>query len=200
MMEDLLKETNRYAALLIANDPNTLKKWNPVTLQELWTFLGLQLLMIQKPKLKDYRSTDELITTLGFQKHMARDRYERICGHYTFATTKIRTGVTGYGSLASFFLGSQLASKIASASVKTCASTSLLQFKRRLSFRHYMPLKRAKFGIKYYVLVDFSTGFVADLKVYLGKGTGLDIRLSKELGLGGGTVASLLEDHFGKGP
>jgi hypothetical protein len=46
---------------------------------------------------------------------------------------------------------------------------SLTLWKGRLSFKQYMPLKAAKFGIKTYELCEANSGYLWSLVVYTGK-------------------------------
>lgn len=46
---------------------------------------------------------------------------------------------------------------------------SLMPFKGRLSFKQYVPSKRARFGVKFYILVDCATKAVLALLPYQGK-------------------------------
>jgi len=71
----------------------------------------------------------------------------------------------------------------------------LMPFKGRLSFKQYVPTKRARFGIKFFVLVDCDTKAVIRMIPYQGKGTALDPQL-KRFGIGGSVVISLLQDRF----
>jgi len=50
-----------------------------------------------------------------------------------------------------------------------CIDESLLTYHGRLSFRQYVPLKRARYGIKYFSLVDTEPKFLVVAKIYLGK-------------------------------
>lgn len=55
---------------------------------------------------------------------------------------------------------------------------SLLLYKGRLGWVQYIPLKRARFGIKTYLLCESKTGYVYSFIIYTGKGTALGIRRS----------------------
>ena len=46
---------------------------------------------------------------------------------------------------------------------------SLIPFKGRLSFRQFIPSKRARFGVKCWVKADSSNGFVSQFVVYTGR-------------------------------
>ena len=48
---------------------------------------------------------------------------------------------------------------------------SLLLYKGRLGWVQYIPLKRARFGIKFYMLCETKTGYLYSFIIYTGKGT-----------------------------
>ncbi|XP_043473692.1 piggyBac transposable element-derived protein 4-like [Leptopilina heterotoma] len=77
-----------------------------------------------------------------------------------------------------------------------CIDESLLLWKGRLKFKQYLPLKRNRFGIKLFELVDCQTGFILNFIVYTGENTDY-----KKFGLGitGDIVAHFLKPYFGKG-
>lgn len=51
---------------------------------------------------------------------------------------------------------------------------SVLLWKGRLRYKVYMPLKSAKFGIKYYEMCESTTGYVYNFFIYVGKSTVFD--------------------------
>lgn len=48
---------------------------------------------------------------------------------------------------------------------------SLMLYKGRLSWRQYLPLKRARFGVKYFCLCESKSGYLFSSIIYTGKGT-----------------------------
>ncbi|GFT39160.1 piggyBac transposable element-derived protein 4 [Trichonephila clavipes] len=52
-----------------------------------------------------------------------------------------------------------------------CIDESLLLYKGRLSWTQYLPLKRARFGIKMFMLCESHSGYVWSIIIYVGKGT-----------------------------
>ena len=77
-----------------------------------------------------------------------------------------------------------------------CIDESLLLWKGRLRFKQYIPLKRNRFGIKLYMIVDCETGFVLGFAVY----TGADTDYQKfDLGVTDDIVAHFLQPYFYKG-
>ena len=73
---------------------------------------------------------------------------------------------------------------------------TLLKFKGRLNFRQYIPSKRARFGIKFFVISDCSSNFLINLIPYQGKNTVISPVLVKDFGYGGATVLSLMEPYL----
>jgi hypothetical protein len=49
---------------------------------------------------------------------------------------------------------------------------SLVKFCRRLSFVQFNPLKRARFGLKYYKMYESSSGYCLQFRLYRGKKVG----------------------------
>ncbi|XP_064868624.1 piggyBac transposable element-derived protein 4-like [Oncorhynchus nerka] len=78
-----------------------------------------------------------------------------------------------------------------------CIDESLMLWKGRLAFRQYIPSKRHRFGVKFFVMCDVKTGFVQDIIVYTGSTT--DIKHYDGLGVSGSVVMTMLAPHLGKG-
>nr|XP_039258846.1 piggyBac transposable element-derived protein 4-like [Styela clava] len=66
---------------------------------------------------------------------------------------------------------------------------TLIPFKGRISFRQFIKTKRARFGIKVWVLAESSTGYVSRLQFYTGK----DPTSNPEEGLSSRVVKYLME-------
>ncbi|XP_038823658.1 piggyBac transposable element-derived protein 4-like, partial [Salvelinus namaycush] len=78
-----------------------------------------------------------------------------------------------------------------------CIDESLMLWKGRLAFRQYIPSKRHRFGVKFFVMCDVKTGFVQDIIVYTGSTT--DIKHYEGLGVSGSVVMTMLAPHLDKG-
>ena len=77
-----------------------------------------------------------------------------------------------------------------------CIDESLMLWKGRLKFKQFLPLKRHRFGIKLFELVDCDTGFLLGFIIY----TGADTEFEKfDLGISGDIVAHFLKPYFYKG-
>ncbi|XP_020298636.1 piggyBac transposable element-derived protein 4-like [Pseudomyrmex gracilis] len=73
---------------------------------------------------------------------------------------------------------------------------SLILWKGKLYFKQFLPLKRHRFGIKLFNLVDCKTGFLIDFIVYTGSDTDYE---KFGLGITGDIVAHFLKNFFNKG-
>ena len=63
----------------------------------------------------------------------------------------------------------------------------MVLFKGRLLFKQYLPLKRARFGVKIFSTCESSTGYTLKFRVYAGKdGTTQDITRATPPVPGGG--------------
>lgn len=78
-----------------------------------------------------------------------------------------------------------------------CTDESLLLWRGRLAFRQYIPQKRNRFDMKFFILCGVETGYILDFILYTGKGT--DTEVDKELGYSGSDVKKLLALHLEKG-
>ncbi|XP_078044094.1 uncharacterized protein LOC144473774, partial [Augochlora pura] len=74
---------------------------------------------------------------------------------------------------------------------------SLLLWKGRLSFKQYICSKRARFGLKSFILAESETGYVYNLKLYSGRE--LDGRKSTLLGKSGAIVMDLSRNLLNEG-
>ncbi|XP_045548722.1 piggyBac transposable element-derived protein 4-like, partial [Salmo salar] len=74
---------------------------------------------------------------------------------------------------------------------------SCMLWKGRLAFRQYIPSKRHRFGVKFFVMSNVKTGFVQDIIVYTGSTT--DIQHYEGLGVSRSVVMAMLAPHLSKG-
>jgi len=90
LVGDICKETNSYANQLLANASKTLQNWVSTIHDEMYTFLGLVILMgiIVKKSLKEYWSTNPIIHTPIFSAMFTRERFLQIkrCLHFSSNT------------------------------------------------------------------------------------------------------------------
>ncbi|XP_066585873.1 piggyBac transposable element-derived protein 4-like [Prorops nasuta] len=198
LFEMIKSQTNLYQEQNPEPYRLNMKAWEPVTVNELRVFLALTINMghIRKSKLENYWSTDPLLSTLIFTTVMCRNRYLQILRYLHFANNdelgnhplkKVKPVID---DLRVKF------SRTISPGYNLCIDESLVFWKGRLMFKQYLPLKRNRFGIKVFELVECKSGFLIDLIVYTGSTT--DFK-NCGLGISGGIVAHFLEPYFHKG-
>ncbi len=140
---------------------------------EVKKFLGLTLAMalIRKATIDSYWSTEPLMQTAYFNSCMSRDRYRQILKFLRFSnpydvSSDKNSRISGMDKMCSEINKCFLPGKSLS------LDESLLLHKGRLSFRMFIQTKRARFGIKIYMLCD-SSGYMICSEVYYGASTHL---------------------------
>jgi hypothetical protein len=175
--EIFVRETNRYAKQWFESHPNVkarsrTKMWMEVDTIEMKRFIGLTLLvgLVKVPRLQLYWSRDHMFSLPLFKAIMDRDRYILLLKFWHFANNeenennrdrlyKIRALITQLNTkFEEVYIPSEYIS----------LDESLLIWKGRLLFKQYVPMKRARYGIKQSVVAE-DTGYVYRIKVYTGK-------------------------------
>lgn len=204
VMEIIRDETNRYHQQkmrdTVLGRTSVRRKWKDTTVEELYVFLALSLLMphVYKGDVNDYWSTDPLIRTDIFGKTMPRDRYLLLLRSLHFADNDTRDRSDRLSVIRPVL--SPLLTKFKSffkPFQNLVIDESLVLFKGRLAFKQYIRTKRARFGIKLFVLCCCETGYILDLMVYLGKKT--EIVTDSKLGVSGSVVKTMMTDYVGLG-
>lgn len=209
----LVVQTNLYAAQFKRDNPNLppnsrATAWIETTRNEMKKFLALALLMgiVRKPEVSDYWSTNPLLKGSIFNNVMPRNRFQSILQFLHFAGNsnydatdpnhdrlyKVRP-VIEY--LVSKFKSNYIPEQHIS------IDEELLLWKGRLVFKQYIPLKRARFGIKMFSLCE-TTGYLWNSYVYLGKepdAATADPQMVRRLGKSGAVIPRLMQDLLGKG-
>lgn len=203
LVGDIVDTTNSYYRHLSANNDisSSLKNWSDTTINEMFTFLALTLIMSRMKKLsiKEYWSTNDVLRTDIFNKHMSQGRYTVLLKMLYFSNKKSERSEDRLAKIRGLFDKlREIFQKSFSPFRNLCIDESLLLFKGRLFLKQYIPSKRNRFGIKSFVLCDCSTGFVLDLIVYTGSTSEVQA-FSEELGKTGNIVATLMQPYLGKG-
>ena len=183
LIETIVTETNRYAEqFLRGREPSVRshsKAWKPMTEGEIYVVLGLFMLMgiVQKPTLRSYFTTKRLISTPGFRDIITRDRLELICKYLHSANNENISTFVGPKKLFKiypviFHLNKKF-QELCLPNQDISIDESMTLWKGRLSFKQYLSLKAAKFGIKTYELCDSTMGYLWSFIVYTGKDTEL---------------------------
>lgn len=150
---------------------------------------------VKKHDLREYWSNDDIIKTPVFGRFMSRDRYRAIYKFMHFSPMvgpvpddrlfKIRSLMT---------MLQENITKCFRPYQKLVIDESLILFRGRLGFIQYIPLKRHRFGLKFFVLCDCQTGYVLDFIIYTG--TDVDIRQDDPHGFSGAVVKALIDRYF----
>ena len=156
-------------------DTSFIGQWVPVTINKMKKFLGLLLLtgIVQKPSLKMYWLTEQLLSTPVFSKIMERNNFLLILKFLHFNNNddpafdpndedrdRLRK-IRPFLDLSCEHLSYQPRKSLS-------VDESLVLFKGRLKFKQYIKSKRSSFGIKLYKLAT-SHGITLDLLMYSGK-------------------------------
>lgn len=204
MVQHIFDETNKFYYFLVHNKilqkHSKLNLWRDTDLNEMYSFIALNLLMVhlKKNNLKDYWSTNPMLETPFFGKVMSQDRFILIQRILHFSDNlnlcpgnrlvKIGTVVeTLRKKFKSIFIPHQ----------KLCIDESIVEWKGRLTFKQYIPSKRHRFGIKLFVLCDCKSGFILDFLVYTGDNQHIDF--NETLAQSGSVVSTLMSSYINKG-
>ena len=173
-------ETNRFAEQFLSGDDvsrgSLAKSWHPTDPHEMKQFLGLLFLtgIIRKPAINLYWSTDPLYSTPLFGAIMSRNRFQLLLKFLHFNDNAKMPGAHDPSPDKLFKvrpLLDHLGEKFGEVYTPSCnisIDESLLLWKGRLGFKQYIALKRARFGIKCFMLCEDS-GYTFKFKIYTGK-------------------------------
>ncbi|XP_052771220.1 piggyBac transposable element-derived protein 4-like [Mya arenaria] len=178
LIEKLTTETNVYAANKIrileagnALKPNSrLRKWSPVSVEEMKVFLAVVINMglVFKSEIESYWSTDPSTEIPFFGKTMTRDRFLIILSNFHVTNeldnrdplTRLRPLITH--AMARF-------SEVYTPEQNLSFDEGTCPWKGRLKIKVYNPAKPQKFGIKLFQLCEASSGYCLGFDVYAGK-------------------------------
>ena len=175
----LVQETNRYTASRIENGGlkpfSRLRKWTPVTEDEMKVFLALLMTigLVKKNDLEAYWTKEECIQTPFFSKNMSKDRLLAILSNIHLAdnSAAIPQGQPGFDKL---FKLRPFIKMCRENFMKYTPERELsfdegtCPFKGRMHFKVYNPQKPNKFGIKLFELCEAKSGYIVDFDIYQG--------------------------------
>ena len=178
--DQIVEETNRYAEQFMA--ANILKpfsrarQWRPTDRTEIKAFFAIHLLMglNKKSTLASYWTTDPLMKTPFFRAIFPRDRWLLILKFLHYNNNENQPPRADPNRDRLFKIRPlldhlNLTFKLVFTPGKNIAiDESLLLWKGRLVFKQYVPMKRARYGIKSFLLCD-SSGYTYSFRVYAGK-------------------------------
>ena len=168
------------------------------------TISGFVFLMgiIHKPAIHMYWSKDPLFCTPIFSAIMSRNRFQLLLKFLHFSDNSQMPEPNDPSPDKLFKLRpllDHLFEKFQEVYVPTCnisIDESLLLWKGRLSFKQYTPLKRARFGVKSFMLCEDSS-YTFSFKIYTGKEKVAPT--AQELSLSERVVVDLMQPLLHKG-
>lgn len=161
----LTEQMNLYAAQFFANNLelkpcSRLRKWKDTNEAKMKIFLGLLVLqgIIGKPTLECYFSRRRIIETPFFHEAMSENTFGLLCKFLHFADNLSFDPKTSHRKTYKIDpIINNLTEKFKTFYVcerDICVDESLLLWKGNLSWKQYIATKRARFGIKLFILCE----------------------------------------------
>ena len=210
LVDRFVRETNRMAQQWLATHQpsrySRTRRWEDVDAAEMRKFVAITLCMglIKVPKIQLYWATSsQIFQTPIFRVAMDRNRYLLILRFWHFENNQDHIGTDDrlYKVRRVIEHLNDRFQEVYIPSEHISLDESLLLWKGRLLFRQYIPLKRARYGVKQYVLAE-DTGYVVRLKVYMGR-NGPQMPVPQNIPPGmtktDQTVLGMLEGYLDKG-
>ncbi|XP_067123686.1 piggyBac transposable element-derived protein 4-like, partial [Centruroides vittatus] len=202
IMTSIVTETNRFSMQQARASTDT---WELVSMEEMFIFLTICIMegILHKPDEKMNWSRNELFITPSFGKLMTKKRFLSIKKYLHFSNTDTFDPETHPNPKLNKIwpIIEKLHFKFSSLYTpeeNITVDESLLLYKGRLSWKQYIPSKRARFGIKFYNLCESSSGYLWNFIIYTGKGTILNEKY-KDMPLTTQIVLTLIDPLLGKG-
>ena len=177
IIDSVLVETNRFAEQTGQDD----SLWSPVTEAELFVFFAMKMLggIVKMPEEEMNWSHDELLERPIFWQLMTMKQYSKIKQYLHFVDNETHNAQTHpnpklYKIYDVLITLCENLGKCYTLRQDVCIDESLMLFKGRLGWVQYIPLKRRRFGVKYFMLCESKTGYVYNMTTYVGKGTQFD--------------------------
>ncbi|XP_063312604.1 piggyBac transposable element-derived protein 4-like [Pelobates fuscus] len=212
ILGDIVTKTNLYAVQYLTLDDQSLiarqGSWYPTSVPELKKFGTLTMLMgiIKKKKknsIRMYWSKNSVCSTPIYSQTMNRSRYEAMLRFLHNSKCPPRDNpqydnLYKIRPLISHF--NRQFGSMYTPQKNICVDESLMNYKGRLGFKQYIPVKRSRYGIKLYKLCESASGYVYTFRVYEGKDSHLDPPGCPDIiGMSGEIVWDLINPLLNKG-
>ncbi|GBM01172.1 PiggyBac transposable element-derived protein 4 [Araneus ventricosus] len=162
------------------------KKWTDTDEKELRLFFSVLFLqgIVKKPKQEYYWSKRHILQTPIFQQVIQKVRFILLMKFLHFTNNeefdkdnhpwpKLNKIYDIMEHLRNKFRNLYIPDKNLS------IDESLMRFKGRLSWKMFIAKKRARFGLKFFVVCEVGTGYIADFLIYTGNGTVYNPKFAK---------------------
>jgi hypothetical protein len=203
-LDFIVEESNKYAQECIQRSNVITRRmlaWTPLSKEELLRFLALRIIMgiNPKPQLNHYWKRDPLFSMPIVSRIMKSNRYFEIHKYLHFSNNELQVPGDRLHKINHLWkMWTDAWQSIVIPCRELSIDESIMGFKGRLFCKQYCPMKRERFGVKTFSIVDDSTGMVLNSIIYSGKGHVFG-HSSKDYGYGGSIVMDLLQPYVGKG-
>ncbi|GIY71398.1 piggyBac transposable element-derived protein 4 [Caerostris darwini] len=208
LMSKILEETNKYAKQCIqssvARQFSESKFWVETTVEELHVFFALNILqgIVKKPGIDHYWSKRYSTNTPFFSKIMSHrrlcllQRYLHFSDNAAFDPQNHECPKLVKVWPVLKHLNEKFSETVTPE--RDVIDESLMLFKGQLGWKQFIPLKRARFGVKCFMLCESISGYVWSIIIYTGKDTILKPEYSK-LCFSSQIVLTMMEPLLHKG-
>jgi len=174
ILDFIVTETNAYADRFL-NGPNStvavreqFKTWTPVDAETIRKFVGLVMVMgiVKKPKISHNWELDPITATPFIKTVMQRRRFQHILKFVHFDSngpTFDGDGLFKLRLIKQMILGRF--TQFYTPGRELAIDEKMMLWRGRLLFRQYIPGKRHKYGIKFYMMCE-PTGYVCNFEMY----------------------------------
>ena len=193
LVQRIVDETNLYYSQNLVGERQYMSHWQNASATEMYTFLAITMLtgLMSKERIRDYWSTDPLLSTPILRQCFTRNRYQDILRFLHLANNedvgsndRLKKVKPTINNLKHKF------SNCVNPAQKLCIDESHMLWKGRLGFKQYILSKRTRFGIKSFSLADCKTELV--LNFIVRTGSNIDYQMTPELGLSGSVAMELM--------
>ena len=175
----ILDKTNSKLTTFINNNPGFIHEpyFNPISLQELHTFLGLMILFgvfrFNKEAITNLYSEDPNISRPIIKASMPRDRLKVILSFLRFddaSTRLVRSQTDKLAPIRDIFdrIKDTLINSYSPGKWLTI-DEHMAGFRGKCPIKLYIPSKPDKYGIKMFIVADAKTYYPCNIEVYIGK-------------------------------
>ncbi|XP_049948270.1 piggyBac transposable element-derived protein 4-like [Schistocerca serialis cubense] len=198
-MQILVTETYKYAT------QTNVPVWKPTTIDEMYVSVAVILLqsIVNKPTYQMYWTKRAKLATSIFREVLPFKRFVNLKKNLHFSDNATNNAESHPQPKLNkvWPIESYLSAKFRNSCVPERDVTideSLLLYKGQQGWIQYLLLKRARFGIKTFMLCESQTGYVLSLIIYVGKGTTFEEEY-KDLPMLSQTVMTLMQPLLNMG-